>query len=147
MKEGNQCVAVIGCRVSPKQKRDIVKLVKDNLEPTPMTLAIGDGANDVSMIQEPTSASASRATKMQAVRSADYAIGQFRFLKRLTLVHGRWNYRRVCAVILYSFYKGIAFNMTLFCFGFFNGSSGTTLYESWLGSGWNVIWTFLPIIF
>ena len=148
VKEGNQCVAVIGCRVSPKQKRDIVKLVKDNLEPTPMTLAIGDGANDVSMIQEAhIGVGISGNEGMQAVRSADYAIGQFRFLKRLMLVHGRWNYRRVCAVILYSFYKGIAFNMTLFCFGFFNGSSGTTLYESWLGSGWNVIWTFLPIIF
>ena len=149
---GDACVAVIGCRVSPKQKRDIVKLVKDNIEAkrgvAPMTLAIGDGANDVSMIQEAhIGVGISGNEGMQAVRSADYAIGQFRFLKRLMLVHGRWNYRRVCAVILYSFYKGIAFNMTLFCFGFFNGSSGTTLYESWLGSGWNVIWTFLPIIF
>lgn len=142
------CAAVIGCRVSPKQKRDIVKLVKDNSSPTPMTLAIGDGANDVSMIQEAhIGVGISGNEGMQAVRSADYAIGQFRFLKRLMLVHGRWNYRRVCAVILYSFYKGIAFNLTLFCFGFFNGSSGTTLYDSWLGSGWNVIWTFLPIIF
>jgi phospholipid-transporting ATPase len=145
---GEQCAAVIGCRVSPKQKRDIVKVVKDNIEPTPMTLAIGDGANDVSMIQEAhIGVGISGNEGMQAVRSADYAIGQFRFLKQLMLVHGRWNYRRVCAVILYSFYKGIAYNLTLFCFGFFNGSSGTTLYESWLGSGWNVIWTFLPVIF
>ena len=146
--QAQKCAAVIGCRVSPKQKRDIVKLVKDNSSPTPMTLAIGDGANDVSMIQEAhIGVGISGNEGMQAVRSADYAIGQFRFLKRLMLVHGRWNYRRICAVILYSFYKGIAFNLTLFCFGFFNGSSGTTLYDSWLGSGWNVIWTFLPIIF
>ena len=151
---GDQCAAVIGCRVSPKQKRDIIKVVKDLLKDkdgnkaTPMTLAIGDGANDVSMIQEAhIGIGISGNEGMQAVRSADYAIGQFRFLKPLMLVHGRWNYRRVCAVILYSFYKGIAYNLTLFYFGFFNGSSGTTLYESWLGSGWNVIWTFLPIIF
>lgn len=84
---------------------------------------------------------------MQAVRSADYAIGQFKYLERLLLVHGRWNYRRVCAVIVYSFYKGITYNLTLFYFGFFNGASGTTLFESWLGAAFNVIWTFLPIIF
>eukprot|EP01043_Picozoa_sp_COSAG02_P073623 COSAG02_NODE_14390_length_1277_cov_1.275042_2_plen_167_part_01 len=70
-----KCAAVIGCRVSPKQKRDIVKLVKDNSSPTPMTLAIGDGANDVSMIQEAhIGIGISGNEGMQAVRSADYAI-------------------------------------------------------------------------
>ncbi len=49
-------------------------------------------------------------------------------------------------VILYSFYKNITMVMTLFVFGFCHGHSGTTLYESWLGAGWNVGWTFLPII-
>jgi magnesium-transporting ATPase (P-type) len=49
-------------------------------------------------------------------------------------------------VILYSFYKNVTLVFTLFIFGFFNGSSGTTLFESWLGAGWNVGWTFLPIL-
>ncbi len=49
-------------------------------------------------------------------------------------------------VILYSFYKNIALVMTLFFFGFFSAHSGTTLFESWIGAGWNVGWTFLPIL-
>ncbi len=44
---------------------------------------------------------------MQAVNSSDYAIAQFRFLKRLLLVHGRWNYARISKVVLYMFYKNI----------------------------------------
>ena len=83
---------------------------------------------------------------VQAVRSADYAIGQFKYLERLLLVHGRWNYRRICSVILYSFYKTITFVFTLFIYGFFNGNSGTTLYETWLSSSYNVLWTSLPVL-
>lgn len=83
---------------------------------------------------------------MQAVRSSDYAIAQFRFLVRLLLVHGNWNYRRVTTVILYSFYKNIANVLTLFYYCLYNGYSGTSLYESWLNSGWNVGWTFFPVL-
>eukprot|EP00741_Cyanophora_paradoxa_P005050 tig00000851_g4892.t1 len=132
------CKAVVACRVSPLQKAQVVKMVKDNVKPTPMTLAIGDGANDVTMIQEAhIGIGISGKEGMQAVRAADYAIAQFRFLKRLLLVHGRWNYKRVSKVILYSFYKNISFVLTLFYFGFYNGKSGTTLFESWLGAFWN----------
>lgn len=83
---------------------------------------------------------------MQAVRSSDYAIAQFRFLQRLLLVHGRLNYQRVSRVIFYSFYKNIAFILTLFFYCFYNGFSGTTLYESYVQTGWNVGWTFFPVI-
>lgn len=144
---GDRCAAVIGCRVSPRQKRDIVRLVQDNVQPRPMTLAIGDGANDVAMIQEARigiGISGNEGT--QAVRSSDYAIAQFCFLERLLLVHGRDSYRRVCKVIVYCFYKCIAYNLVLFFFGFQNGQSGTSLFDTWLSTGWNVIWTFLPII-
>eukprot|EP00741_Cyanophora_paradoxa_P005052 tig00000851_g4894.t1 len=131
----------------PLQKAQVVKMVKDNVKPTPMTLAIGDGANDVTMIQEAhIGIGISGKEGMQAVRAADYAIAQFRFLKRLLLVHGRWNYKRVSKVILYSFYKNISFVLTLFYFGFYNGKSGTTLFESWLGAFWNVGFTLAPII-
>eukprot|EP00741_Cyanophora_paradoxa_P005048 tig00000851_g4890.t1 len=141
------CKAVVACRVSPLQKAQVVKMVKDNVKPTPMTLAIGDGANDVTMIQEAhIGIGISGKEGMQAVRAADYAIAQFRFLKRLLLVHGRWNYKRVSKVILYSFYKNISFVLTLFYFGFYNGKSGTTLFESWLGAFWNVGFTLAPII-
>ena len=107
------CKAVICCRVSPLQKALVVKLVKRHLKA--ILLAIGDGANDVSMIQAAhVGVGISGVEGLQAARSADVAIGQFRYLKKLLLVHGAWSYQRVSKVILYSFYKNIAMFMTQF---------------------------------
>ncbi|KAK7061038.1 hypothetical protein VNI00_000773 [Paramarasmius palmivorus] len=90
---GTLCEGVICCRVSPLQKALVVKLVKDGLEA--MTLAIGDGANDVSMIQAAdVGVGISGEEGLQAVNSSDYAIAQFRYLKKLLLVHGHWSYAR-----------------------------------------------------
>lgn len=107
------CKAVICCRVSPLQKALVVKLVKRNLKA--LLLAIGDGANDVSMIQAAhVGVGISGVEGLQAARSADVAIGQFRYLRKLLLVHGAWSYQRISKVILYSFYKNIALFMTQF---------------------------------
>ena len=107
------CKAVICCRVSPLQKALVVKLVKRNLRA--ILLAIGDGANDVSMIQAAhVGVGISGVEGLQAARSADVAIGQFRYLRKLLLVHGAWSYQRISKVILYSFYKNIALYMTQF---------------------------------
>lgn len=107
------CKAVICCRVSPLQKALVVKLVKRNLKS--LLLAIGDGANDVSMIQAAhVGVGISGVEGLQAARSADVAIGQFRYLRKLLLVHGAWSYQRISKVILYSFYKNIALYMTQF---------------------------------
>jgi phospholipid-transporting ATPase len=107
------CKAVICCRVSPLQKALVVKLVKRHLKA--ILLAIGDGANDVSMIQAAhVGVGISGVEGLQAARSADVAIGQFRYLKKLLLVHGAWSYQRISKVILYSFYKNIAMFMTQF---------------------------------
>jgi len=71
-----------------------------------MALSIGDGANDVAMIQEAdVGVGIAGEEGRQAVMSADYAIGQFRFLQRLVLVHGRWSYRRLAECIANFFYK------------------------------------------
>eukprot|EP00002_Diphylleia_rotans_P022157 TRINITY_DN433_c0_g1_i11.p1 TRINITY_DN433_c0_g1~~TRINITY_DN433_c0_g1_i11.p1 ORF type:complete len:882 (-),score=147.24 TRINITY_DN433_c0_g1_i11:1386-3962(-) len=83
---------------------------------------------------------------MQAVQSSDFSIAQFKFLKDLVLVHGKWNYHRMCKFVLYSFYKNVAFVSVLVFFTIENAFSGTTLFDSWLGAGWNVVWTFLPVI-
>lgn len=108
-----KCKAVICCRVSPLQKALVVKLVKRHVKA--LTLAIGDGANDVSMIQAAhVGVGISGVEGLQAARSADVAIGQFRFLRKLLLVHGIWSYQRISKVILYSFYKNIALFMTQF---------------------------------
>jgi phospholipid-transporting ATPase len=100
-------------RVSPLQKALVVKLVKRNLKS--LLLAIGDGANDVSMIQAAhVGVGISGMEGLQAARSADIAIGQFRFLRKLLLVHGAWSYQRISKVILFSYYKNITLYMTQF---------------------------------
>ena len=108
-----RCRAVVCCRVSPLQKALVVKLVKRHLKS--LLLAIGDGANDVSMIQAAhVGVGISGVEGLQAARSADIAIGQFRYLRKLLLVHGAWSYQRISKVVLYSFYKNIAMFMTQF---------------------------------
>ncbi|KAK3100430.1 hypothetical protein FSP39_019862 [Pinctada imbricata] len=100
------CKAVICCRVSPLQKAELVELVKDSVKA--ITLAIGDGANDVGMIQAAhVGVGISGVEGLQAACASDYAIAQFRFLNKLLLVHGAWSYYRLCKLILYSFYKNI----------------------------------------
>ncbi|OWZ17349.1 Phospholipid-transporting ATPase [Phytophthora megakarya] len=141
----SQCRTVVACRLSPMQKAQVVSLMK-TAPGTPLTLAVGDGGNDVSMIQEAHVGIGIYGHEgMQAVRAADFAIATFRHLSRLLLVHGRWNHRRVALVILFSFYKNMALIMTLFLYSFYNGYSGQTLYESYLMVGWNVLYTVLPI--
>lgn len=99
-----ECRSVLCCRVSPSQKAAVVGLVKHTLDV--MTLSIGDGANDVAMIQEAdVGVGIAGEEGRQAVMSADYAIGQFRFLTRLLLVHGRWDYRRMAECVANFFYK------------------------------------------
>jgi phospholipid-transporting ATPase len=107
------CKAVICCRVSPLQKALVVKLVKKHKKS--ILLAIGDGANDVSMIQAAhVGVGINGMEGMQAARSSDFAISQFRFLRKLLLVHGAWSYQRLSKLILYSFYKNICLYMTQF---------------------------------
>lgn len=99
-----QCKSVLCCRVSPSQKAAVVQMVKAGLDV--MTLSIGDGANDVAMIQEADiGVGIAGEEGRQAVMSSDYAIGQFRFLQRLVLVHGRWSYRRIGETVANFFYK------------------------------------------
>lgn len=100
---------VLACRVSPKQKGDIVDLVKHR-HPGKNTLAIGDGANDVSMImQAHVGVGIAGLEGMQAARASDFAIGQFKFLKPLLFVHGREAYRRNADLVCYAFYKNIMY--------------------------------------
>ncbi|XVF42961.1 hypothetical protein PTKIN_Ptkin02bG0001900 [Pterospermum kingtungense] len=92
------CASVICCRSSPKQKALVTRLVKLGTGKT--TLAIGDGANDVGMLQEADiGIGISGVEGMQAVMSSDVAIAQFRYLERLLLVHGHWCYRRISSMV------------------------------------------------
>ncbi|PVU87015.1 hypothetical protein BB560_006568 [Smittium megazygosporum] len=139
------CKSVICCRVSPLQKALVVKLVKRKRKE--ILLAIGDGANDVSMIQAAhIGVGISGKEGLQAARSSDFAISQFRYLRKLLLVHGSWSYHRLSKMVLYSFYKNIFLYMTQFYFAFYNAFSGQTLIESWTLTGYSVLFTLLPPI-
>jgi phospholipid-transporting ATPase len=136
----------ICCRVSPAQKMEVVKLAKE--QGPWITLAIGDGANDVSMIQEAhIGVGIAGKEGSQAVQSSDYAFSQFRYLTRLLLVHGRWNYRRVSWFICYYFYKNIAVVFAELWFALFNGFSGQIYFADWLPQLYNSFWTSWPCMF
>ncbi|KAK7840839.1 phospholipid-transporting atpase 3 [Quercus suber] len=139
------CTSVVCCRVSPLQKAQVTTLVKKGARK--ITLSIGDGANDVSMIQAAhIGVGISGMEGMQAVMASDFAIAQFRFLTDLLLVHGRWSYLRLCKVVTYFFYKNLTFTLTQFWFTFHTGFSGQRFYDDWFQSLYNVIFTALPVI-
>ncbi|KAJ8602430.1 hypothetical protein CTAYLR_001239 [Chrysophaeum taylorii] len=141
------CGSVIACRVTPKQKAQLVKLVQHHVSPTPVTLAIGDGANDVNMIMSAqVGVGISGHEGLQAVNASDFAVAQFRYLKRLLLVHGRWGYRRVSILVLYSFYKNACLAATLFLYCFFTGYSGTSLFSDYFTALFN-FFLFLMIFY
>ncbi|XP_061881093.1 phospholipid-transporting ATPase ID-like [Entelurus aequoreus] len=139
------CKAVICCRVTPLQKAQVVELVKTYKKA--VTLAIGDGANDVSMIKVAhIGVGISGQEGMQAVLSSDYSFAQFRFLQRLLLVHGRWSYLRMCKFLRYFFYKNFTFTFVHFWYAFFCGFSAQTVYDEWFITLYNLVYTALPVL-
>lgn len=138
-----KCRSVICCRVTPSQKAEVTNAVKQATGQ--ITLGIGDGANDVAMIRAANvGVGISGREGLQAVYSADYAIGQFRFLARLLLVHGSWNLSRVCKLILYSFYKNIVLYVIELWFATVTAFSGQAGFERWSLSLYNLLFTAAP---
>uniref|UniRef100_A0A669B013 Phospholipid-transporting ATPase n=1 Tax=Oreochromis niloticus TaxID=8128 RepID=A0A669B013_ORENI len=139
------CQTVICCRVTPLQKAQVVQLVKKYKQA--VTLAIGDGANDVSMIKAAhIGVGISGQEGMQAVLSSDYSFAQFRYLQRLLLVHGRWSYIRMCKFLGYFFYKNFTFTLVQFWYAFFCGFSAQTVYDEWFITFYNMVYTALPVL-
>ncbi|XP_046903497.1 LOW QUALITY PROTEIN: probable phospholipid-transporting ATPase VD [Hypomesus transpacificus] len=137
------CKAVICCRSTPLQKSQVVQLVRDQLGV--MTLAIGDGANDVSMIQvADVGVGISGQEGMQAVMSSDFAISRFKHLRKLMLVHGHWCYTRLANMVLYFFYKNVMYVNLLFYYQFFCGFSGSVMTNSWVLIFFNLLFTSAP---
>ncbi|XP_036138171.1 phospholipid-transporting ATPase IK-like [Molossus molossus] len=142
----SRCQAVICCRVTPKQKALIVALVKKYQNV--VTLAIGDGANDVNMIKTADiGVGLAGQEGMQAVQNSDYMLAQFRFLRRLLLVHGRWSYMRVCKFLRYFIYKTLAIMMVQIWFALYNGFTAQPLYGGWFLALFNLLYTTLPVLY
>jgi len=140
-----KCNTVLCCRVSPKQKAEMVNLVKKR-QPEVTTLAIGDGANDVNMITTASIGIGIMGVEgLQAARASDYCISEFQFLKRLLFVHGRESYRKNSFIVCYNFYKNFLFVLPQFWLGFFNYFSGQYLYDPYIYQLFNIIFTCFPI--
>ena len=132
--------------MSPKQKAEVVMLVK-NRDLSKTTLAIGDGANDVNMINAAhIGIGISGLEGQQAVKASDYAIGKFKFLKNLLFVHGRESYRRNSFATLFIFYKNILETAPIFYFGIWSIFSGTMIYHLILYNMFNPLFTSIPIV-
>ena len=142
---GKECKSVLGCRLEPNEKAEIVKLIQTK-EGVP-TLAIGDGNNDTVMIKTAEVGVGIRGVEgTSAVSASDYVIGQFRFLARLLLVYGRLNNRRISMLIYYIFYKSSLVVWTVLYFGFFSAFSGQFPYLDWMYQIHNILFTGLPIV-
>jgi len=140
------CQSVVACRCAPSQKAQLVMLVKRNVSGA-TTLAIGDGANDVAMIQAAhVGVGISGQEGMQAANSADFSFGQFRFLTELFFVYGRNSYRRVATLVLYIFYKNIMMTLVTYCFLFHSAASGQRIYVELGVQLYNVFYTAWPIL-
>ncbi|XP_074173871.1 phospholipid-transporting ATPase VA isoform X2 [Rhinolophus sinicus] len=138
-----QCRSVLCCRSTPLQKSVVVKLVRSKLKA--MTLAIGDGANDVSMIQvADVGVGISGQEGMQAVMASDFALPRFRYLEKLLIVHGHWCYSRLANMVLYFFYKNTMFVGLLFWFQFYCGFSASAMIDQWYLIFFNLLFSSLP---
>ncbi|KAL1506324.1 hypothetical protein ABEB36_005712 [Hypothenemus hampei] len=139
------CTSVLCCRATPLQKAYIVKVVKEELKMR--TLAIGDGANDVSMIQTAdVGIGISGQEGMQAVMAADFALSRFKYLERFLLVHGHWSYDRLARMVLYFFYKNATFVFLIFWYQFYCGFSGSVMIDQMYLMLYNLLFTSLPPI-
>ncbi|KAI9657459.1 MAG: hypothetical protein M1821_003141 [Bathelium mastoideum] len=140
-----QCRSVLCCRVSPSQKAAVVQLVKTGLDV--ITLSIGDGANDVAMIQEAhIGVGIAGEEGRQAVMSSDYAIGQFRFLTRLVLVHGRWSYVRLAESVANFFYKNMVWTLGLFWYQIYTNFDCSYPVDYTYILLYNLAFTSIPVI-
>jgi magnesium-transporting ATPase (P-type) len=138
-------VSVICCRVSPLQKSLVVKLMK-NYNNKKITLAIGDGGNDVSMIMEAHIGIGIYGEEgLRAAQSSDYAIGEFQVLRRLLFVHGYLSLMRNSMMIIYFFYKNFVFTIIHFFYGFINNFSGQTIIDDWYITLYNLLFTSIPL--
>lgn len=138
--------SVICCRASPSQKALMVSNIR-NTDKNLVTLAIGDGANDIAMIQSADiGVGIAGKEGLQASRSSDYSIAQFRFLVKLLFVHGRYNYIRTSKFVLCTFYKEITFYLTQLIYQKYTMFSGSSFYESWSLSMFNTLFTSLPVL-
>ena len=140
----SMCQTVIACRLSPVQKSQLVRLMK---EWGNQTAAIGDGGNDISMIQEAHVGFGIIGYEGKAAsEAADFAFTKFKHLQRVLLVHGHWYYTRLAFLVQYSFYKNVACFTCQNLFAFLSNFSAQSLFDSNFLFLYNTLFTAVPVM-
>eukprot|EP01104_Vermistella_antarctica_P016062 TRINITY_DN53_c0_g3_i1.p1 TRINITY_DN53_c0_g3~~TRINITY_DN53_c0_g3_i1.p1 ORF type:complete len:1335 (-),score=277.74 TRINITY_DN53_c0_g3_i1:1063-5067(-) len=136
--------SVVCCRCSPTQKAQVVKLFRTYTDMR--TCAIGDGGNDVSMIQEAhVGVGIVGKEGKQASLAADFSINQFSFLKRLTLWHGRNSYKRSAKLSQFVFHRGLIISFLQCVFSAIYYFAAISLFNGYLLVGYSTVFTNLPV--
>ncbi|CRG94269.1 P-type ATPase, putative [Plasmodium gallinaceum] len=138
---------LIACRVTPKQKS---LLVKENsaFNPRGTSLAIGDGANDVGMIlMANVGVGIAGKEGLQAARSSDFTISEFKYLKKLLFVHGRESLRRNSFLVYFCIFRNVSFCLCSMVLIFWTGYSAIDAWNPWTKQIINIAFTSLPVIF
>ncbi|XP_056335587.1 probable phospholipid-transporting ATPase IIB isoform X1 [Danio aesculapii] len=139
-----QCPAVVCCRCSPTQKAQIVKLLQQHT--ANRTCAIGDGGNDVSMIQAADCGIGIEGKEgKQASLAADFSITQFKHIGRLLMVHGRNSYKRSAALGQFVMHRGMIISAMQAVFSSIFYFASVPLYQGFLMVGYATIYTMFPV--
>lgn len=124
--------SVFFCRVKDTEKPNVVQLIQDYNSKL-ITLAIGDGANDLAMMKKASlGIGISNSYDSQVARECDYMIGEFRHLKPLMFCFGRECYRRNTRIYLFMIFKSIIFALSPFWHGFFAYFTAGIFYDQFI---------------
>ncbi len=141
-----QCPAVVVCRCSPTQKANVVELLKKYGNHRVRVCAIGDGGNDVSMIQSAdVGVGIVGKEGKQASLAADFSINQFSYLSRLLLVHGRNSYKRSAALSQFVMHRGLIISVMQAIFSSIFYFASISLYQGFLLVGYGTLYTMFPV--
>ncbi|XP_024610570.1 probable phospholipid-transporting ATPase IIB isoform X8 [Neophocaena asiaeorientalis asiaeorientalis] len=139
-----QCPAVVCCRCAPTQKAHIVKLLQQHTGRR--TCAIGDGGNDVSMIQAADCGIGIEGKEgRQASLAADFSVSQFKHIGRLLVVHGRSSYKRSAALSQFVMHRGLIISTMQAVFSSVFYFASVPLYQGFLMVGYATVYTMFPV--
>ncbi|KDQ23925.1 hypothetical protein PLEOSDRAFT_1048673 [Pleurotus ostreatus PC15] len=136
--------AVVACRCSPTQKADVARLIRKHTKKR--VCCIGDGGNDVSMIQAAdVGVGIVGKEGKQASLAADFSVTQFSFLTKLLLWHGRNSYRRSAKLAQFVIHRGLIISIMQAVFSCIFYFAPIALYQGWLMMGYATVYTMAPV--
>ncbi|PWN48183.1 putative NEO1-P-type ATPase [Violaceomyces palustris] len=139
-----QLSAVVACRCSPTQKADVARLIREHTKKR--VCCIGDGGNDVSMIQAADVGLGIVGKEgKQASLAADFSINQFSYLTKLLVWHGRNSYKRSAKLAQFVIHRGLIISIIQAVFSAIFYFAPIALYQGWLMVGYATVYTMAPV--